>query len=105
MLFDSSTRSLSLTVDGTAYCERGAHLLRALDDADEALEDVGRASGLLCISIPPFFTGPLIEVMRDHPPALAPAQPLHAFGRFPPLHIRLFTDFVAQTLAAHIVKR
>jgi DNA-binding transcriptional LysR family regulator len=248
-LFLRSTRSLSLTVDGTAYYERVAPLLRALDDADEALEGAGRASGLLRVSIPAILgvalvdaltrdfvtrypdikleisisdrhvdlvregfdvalrtgqvadsdwivrplgnlplalvaspvyldraghpqsieelgqaahirymlgaraypiafangeilnpagvfdsdsgqamrtaalnglgiaqllrfaveddlkAGRLIQVMPDYPLALVPAQALHAFGRFPPLRIRLFTDFVAETMAAHIVKR
>jgi DNA-binding transcriptional LysR family regulator len=248
-LFLRSTRSLSLTVDGTAYYERVAPLLSALDDADEALEGAGRASGLLRVSIPAILgvalvdaltrdfvnrypeikleisisdrhvdlvregfdvalrtgrvadsdwivrpmgslplalvaspayldragqpqsideleqaahirymlgaraypiafangeslnpagvfdsdsgqamrtaalnglgiaqllrfaveadlqAGRLMQVMPDHPLALVPAQALHAFGRFPPLRIRLFTDFVAETLAAHIVKR
>lgn len=247
-LFLRSTRSLSLTVDGTAYYERVAPLLRALDDADEALEGAGRASGLLRVSIPAILgvalvdaltrdfvtrypeikleisisdrhvdlvregfdvalrtgrvadsdwivrplgnlslvlvasptyldhagnprsiealgqaahirymlgaraypiafangeslnpagvfdsdsgqamrtaalnglgiaqllrfavegdlqAGRLVQVLPDHPLALVPAQALHAFGRFPPLRIRHFTDFVAETLAAHIVK-
>lgn len=247
-LFLRSTRSLSLTVDGTAYYERIAPLLRALDDADEALEGAGRASGLLRVSIPAivgptlvdaltrdFVTrypeikleisisdrhvdlvregfdvalrtghvadsdwivrplgnlslvlvaspayldragqpqsieelgqaahirymlgaraypiafangeslnpagvfdsdsgqamrtaalnglgiaqllrfaveddlqaGRLIQVLPDHPLALVPVQALHAFGRFPPLRVRLFTDFIAETLAAHILK-
>ncbi len=247
-LFLRSTRSLSLTVDGTAYYERVAPLLRALDDAGEALEGAGRARGLLRVSIPAILgpvlvdalthdfvrrypdikleisisdrhvdlvregfdvalrTGPvadsdwivrplgnlplvlvaspayldraghpqsiealgqaahirymlgaraypvtfangesltpagildtdsgqamrtaalnglgiaqllrfaveadlqagrLIEVMPDHPLALVPAQALHAFGRFPALRIRLFTDFIAGTLSAHVVK-
>ena len=247
-LFLRSTRSLSLTVDGTAYYERVAPLLRALDDADEALEGAGRASGLLRVSIPGILgpalvdaltrdfvsrypdikleisisdrhvdlvregfdvalrtgrvadsdwivrplgslslvlvaspayldrtgtpqsieelrraahirymlgaraspiifangeslnsvgvldtdsgqamrtaalnglgiaqllrfaveadlqAGRLIQVMPDHPLALVPAQALHAFGRFPPLRVRLFTDFVAETLATHIVQ-
>ena len=247
-LFLRSTRSLSLTVDGTAYYERVAPLLRALDDADEALEGAGRASGLLRVSIPAILgpalvdaltrdfvarypeikleisitdrhvdlvregfdvalrtgrvadsdwivrplgslplvlvaspaylgragqpqsieqlgqaahirymlgaraypisfangesltpagvldtdsgqamrsaalnhmgiaqllrfaveadlqAGRLVEVMPDHPLALVPAQALHAFGRVPPLRVRLFTDFVAENLSAQVVK-
>lgn len=49
--------------------------------------------------------GQLIEVMPQIPLAPVPIQALHAFGRVPPLRIRLFTDFIAETLAPHVLKR
>src|SRR3546814_10199130 len=45
-LFLRSTRSLTLTVDGTAYYERIAPLLRALDEAGDALKGAERAQGV-----------------------------------------------------------
>jgi DNA-binding transcriptional LysR family regulator len=51
-LFLRSTRSLSLTADGTAYYERVAPLLRSLDDAGDVLDRSGVARGLLRVSLP-----------------------------------------------------
>src|SRR3546814_7516621 len=50
-LFLRSTRSLTLTVDGTAYYERLSPLLRALDEAGAALKRAERAQGVLRASI------------------------------------------------------
>jgi DNA-binding transcriptional LysR family regulator len=66
-LFLRSTRSLALTVDGTAYYERVAPLLRALDDAGEVLS--GAARGLLRVSLPGVLGPALVEsITRDFMP-------------------------------------
>ncbi|ALC11612.1 LysR family transcriptional regulator [Sphingopyxis sp. 113P3] len=62
-LFLRSTRSLTLTVDGTAYYERVAPLLRALDDAGDALSGVARARGLLRVSLPGVLGPTLVELI------------------------------------------
>ncbi|MBJ7498741.1 MAG: LysR family transcriptional regulator [Sphingopyxis sp.] len=64
-LFLRTTRSLSLTVDGTAYYERVAPLLRALDDADEVLDGAGRASGVLRVSIPDILAPVLVDALTS----------------------------------------
>jgi len=60
-LFLRSTRSLALTVDGTAYFERVAPLLRALDEAGDVLNSTDRASGLLRVSLPGVLGPVLVE--------------------------------------------
>lgn len=60
-LFLRSTRSLTLTVDGTAYYERVAPLLRALDEAGEVLSKTGRARGALRVSIPGVLGPTIVE--------------------------------------------
>lgn len=68
-LFLRSTRSLALTVDGTAYYERVAPLLRALDDAGDVLSGVTRARGLLRVSLPGVLGPTLVELItRDFMP-------------------------------------
>ncbi len=62
-LFLRSTRSLALTLDGTAYYERVAPLLRALDDADEALAETGRARGTLRVSLPGILGPTLVDAL------------------------------------------
>jgi DNA-binding transcriptional LysR family regulator len=65
-LFLRSTRSLALTLDGTAYYERVAPLLRALDDADEALAETGQARGTLRVSLPGILGPALVDALtRD----------------------------------------
>jgi DNA-binding transcriptional LysR family regulator len=51
-LFLRSTRTLSLTVEGTAYFERVAPLLRGLEDAEDALHPAGGERGVLRASLP-----------------------------------------------------
>src|SRR3546814_15688723 len=63
-LFLRSTRSLTLTVDGTAYHERIAPLLRALDEAGDALKGSERAQGVLRASIPGVLGPALIEELH-----------------------------------------
>lgn len=60
-LFLRSTRALALTVDGTAYYERVAPLLRSLDEAGDALSSTGRARGLLRVSLPGVLGSALVE--------------------------------------------
>jgi DNA-binding transcriptional LysR family regulator len=60
-LFLRSTRTLSLTVDGTAYFERVAPLLRALEDAEDALHPAGGERGLLRVSVPNVLAPILVE--------------------------------------------
>lgn len=60
-LFLRSTRSLSLTADGTAYYERVAPLLRSLDDAGDVLDRSGMARGLLRVSLPGVLGPILVE--------------------------------------------
>ncbi|RYD44843.1 MAG: LysR family transcriptional regulator [Sphingomonadales bacterium] len=65
-LFLRSTRSLALTLDGTAYYERVAPLLRALDDANEALAETGTARGTLRVSLPGILGPALVDALtRD----------------------------------------
>ena len=51
-LFRRSTRSLTLTVEGTAYYERAVPLLRGLEDAEEVVRSASRARGVLRITMP-----------------------------------------------------
>jgi DNA-binding transcriptional LysR family regulator len=51
-LFRRSTRSLTLTVEGTAYYERAAPLLRGLEDAEEVVRSASKARGRLRITMP-----------------------------------------------------
>jgi DNA-binding transcriptional LysR family regulator len=49
-LLRRSTRTLGLTAEGSAYYERVAPLLRAIDDAEDVVQQAGRASGLLRVT-------------------------------------------------------
>jgi len=60
-LFLRSTRSLTLTVDGSAYYERVAPLLRALEEAGEVLSRTARARGSPRVSIPGVLGPTLVE--------------------------------------------
>ncbi|MEH2513752.1 DNA-binding transcriptional LysR family regulator [Nitrobacteraceae bacterium AZCC 1564] len=51
-LFRRSTRSLTLTVEGTAYYERAAPLLRGLEDAEDVVRSASTARGKLRITMP-----------------------------------------------------
>jgi DNA-binding transcriptional LysR family regulator len=51
-LFRRSTRNLALTVEGTAFYERVAPLLRGLEQAEDAVHAGEGARGLLRISMP-----------------------------------------------------
>lgn len=65
-LFLRSTRMLNLTVDGTAYFERIAPLLRALEDAEDALHPAGGGRGGLRVSIPKVLAPTLVDALtRD----------------------------------------
>jgi len=60
-LFLRSTRSLTLTVEGTAYYERVAPLLQALDEAGDVLGKTARARGSLRVSLPGVLGPTLVE--------------------------------------------
>jgi DNA-binding transcriptional LysR family regulator len=62
-LFLRSTRALTLTIDGTAYYERVAPLLRALDEASDALSAAERAQGVLRVSLPGVLGPALVEAL------------------------------------------
>jgi DNA-binding transcriptional LysR family regulator len=49
-LLRRSTRTLGLTVEGTAYYERVAPLLRAIEDAEDEVQNADRAAGLLRVT-------------------------------------------------------
>jgi DNA-binding transcriptional LysR family regulator len=49
-LLQRSTRTLGLTGEGTAYYERVAPLLRAIEDAEDVVQQAGRATGLLRVT-------------------------------------------------------
>lgn len=51
-LLQRSTRTLGLTAEGSAYYERVAPLLRAIEDADDAIQTVEDAHGLLRVTAP-----------------------------------------------------
>jgi DNA-binding transcriptional LysR family regulator len=51
-LFRRSTRSLTLTVEGTAYYERAVPLLRGLEDAEDIVRSASTARGKLRITMP-----------------------------------------------------
>ncbi len=49
-LLQRSTRTLGLTSEGAAYYERVAPLLRAIEDAEDLVQQAGHAGGLLRVS-------------------------------------------------------
>jgi DNA-binding transcriptional LysR family regulator len=51
-LIRRSTRSLTLTVEGTAYYERAVPLLRGLEDAENAVRSASTARGMLRVTMP-----------------------------------------------------
>ena len=51
-LLQRSTRTLGLTAEGSAYYERVAPLLRAIEDADNVVQTVRDARGLLRVTAP-----------------------------------------------------
>jgi DNA-binding transcriptional LysR family regulator len=71
-LIQRSTRTLSLTSEGTAYYERVAPLLRAIEEAEEVIQVASAAKGLLRVSAPQEFGRLLIatwapEFLARHP--------------------------------------
>jgi DNA-binding transcriptional LysR family regulator len=64
-LFLRSTRTLNLTVDGAAYFERIAPLLRALEDAEEVLHAADSTRGLLRVSLPKVLSGILLDALTS----------------------------------------
>lgn len=71
-LFRRSTRALSLTPEGIAYYDRVAPLLRALENADDALGNRQRAEGPLRASIPGILGPGLVDAITAR---FLPAHP------------------------------
>jgi DNA-binding transcriptional LysR family regulator len=59
-LFRRSTRTLALTLEGTAYYERVAPLLRGIEDAEDIVQAAETARGLLRVTMPTNLGPPLI---------------------------------------------
>jgi len=71
-LIQRSTRTLSLTSEGTAYYERVAPLLRAIEEAEDVIQVASEAKGRLRVSAPQEFGRLLIatwapEFLARHP--------------------------------------
>src|SRR3546814_12676116 len=66
-----------------------------------ALGGVGMAQLLRLAVADELAAGRRAEIFPHDPLASVPVQALHAFGRLAPLRVRLFTDFLADRLAAH----
>src|SRR5258708_7187732 len=71
-LIQRSTRTLSLTAEGTAYYERVAPLLLAIEEAEDVVQAASEAKGLLRVSAPQEFGRLLIaswapEFLARHP--------------------------------------
>jgi DNA-binding transcriptional LysR family regulator len=64
-LLQRSTRTLGLTAEGSAYYERVAPLLRALDDADGVVQRIDDARGLLRVTAPTDFNRLLVTAWTN----------------------------------------
>jgi DNA-binding transcriptional LysR family regulator len=64
-LLHRSTRTLSLTAEGTAYYERVAPLLRAIEDAEDIVQMADTARGLLRVTVPLIIGRTLIASWVD----------------------------------------
>ncbi|MBB6425767.1 LysR family transcriptional regulator [Sphingopyxis sp. JAI128] len=69
-----------------------------------ALNGVGIAQLLRVAVADDLAAGRLIDIWPAMRLAPVPVQALHAFGRFPPLRVRLFNDFIAAALAQHLTR-
>ncbi|MDB5991964.1 MAG: DNA-binding transcriptional regulator, LysR family [Herbaspirillum sp.] len=74
-LLNRSTRSVTVTDTGRAYFQQAMQILSALDDADDAASDHGRAPrGLLRVAAPITFSGmyiaPMLPALLQRYPAL-----------------------------------
>ncbi|SBV34303.1 LysR family transcriptional regulator [uncultured Sphingopyxis sp.] len=88
-----------LAVDGAIDSDSGQAMRIA------ALNGAGIAPLLRAAVAGDLAAGRLVEVLPQKPLAAVPVQTLHAFGRFAPLRVRLFHDFVAAALAPHLLPR
>ena len=71
-LIQRSTRTLGLTAEGTAYYERVAPLLRAIEEAEDVVQVASEAKGRLRVSAPQEFGRLLVacwapEFLARHP--------------------------------------
>jgi DNA-binding transcriptional LysR family regulator len=64
-LLQRSTRTLALTAEGSAYYERIAPLLRAIEDADSVVQTVDDARGLLRVTAPSDLGRTLISAWME----------------------------------------
>lgn len=64
-----------------------------------ALNGLGIAQLLRATVEDDIRAGRLVVVLPDEPLTPAPLQILHAFGRLPPLRVRLFSDFIKARIA------
>ena len=64
-LIQRSTRTLRLTAEGQAYYERVAPLLRAIEDAEDVVQQAGDAHGLLRVTVPVDFGRALIAACAE----------------------------------------
>ena len=62
-LLQRTTRSLSLTIEGTAYYERVSRLLRELEEADDAVISGGKPQGKLTVSTSRDFGQWLVQLI------------------------------------------
>ncbi len=83
-----------LSPEGVLDCDTGFALKAA------AINGVGIAQLLRWTVDEDLRAGRLEIVMPDAPLPAVPLRILHAFGRFQPLRVRLFSDFVADEVAA-----
>lgn len=88
-----------LAVDGAIDSDSGQAMRIA------ALNGAGIAPLLRAAVAGDLAAGRLVEVLPQTPLAAVPVQTLHAFGRFAPMRVRLFHDFVAAALAPHLLPR
>ena len=88
-----------LAVDGAIDSDSGQAMRIA------ALNGAGIAPLLRAAVAGDLAAGRLVEVLPQKPLTAVPVQTLHAFGRFAPLRVRLFHDFVAAALAPHLLPR
>lgn len=84
----------TLSPEGVLDCDSGFALRAA------AVNGVGVAQLLRWTVDEDIRAGRLEVVMPNAPLPVVPLRMLHAFGRFQPLRARLFSDFVAEQLAA-----
>lgn len=61
-----------------------------------ALSGMGVAYLMKCTVQEDIDRGDLIQIMKKHRLPSLPLQALHAFGRFTPVRVKLFSDFIAQ---------
>jgi DNA-binding transcriptional LysR family regulator len=65
-LLQRSTRTLSLTSEGTSYYERVSSILKIIEDAEDSVQMVETAHGLLRVSLPVFVgRAAIVPLVKD----------------------------------------